>query len=47
MEPITILSLIMSTLLLIERCFKYYIKNVKKSSCCGTNVEFEHEKTDL
>ncbi len=47
MEPITLLSVIMSAILVGERMFKYYVKNVKKSSCCGSSVEFEHQKVEI
>jgi len=43
MEPVTILSLIMSCVLVVERCFKYFVKHVKKSNCCGSEIQFEHD----
>ena len=46
MEPVTILSLIMSCILVFERLWKYTISNIKKSKCCGSEVEFEHENNN-
>lgn len=40
MEPVTVLGLIFSCVLVCERMFKYYIKHIKKSSCCNSQVEF-------
>ncbi len=44
MEPVTILSLIMTCVLVFERLYKYTVDNVKRSKCCGGSVEFEHEE---
>lgn len=46
MEPITILSLIMTCVLVGERCFKYFIKNVKVSKCCGSEIQFDHDENN-
>lgn len=35
MEPVSILSLVISVCLIIERCFKH----IKKSKCCGAEME--------
>jgi hypothetical protein len=42
MEPVTIISLIMTFILVGERIIKYCVKNTKKSKCCGASVEFEY-----
>lgn len=42
MEPVSILSLIMTCVLVIERLWKYTISHIKKSKCCGSEVEFDH-----
>ena len=41
MDPATIVSLIISTCLIIERCFKH----IKKSKCCGAEFETYEEQT--
>jgi hypothetical protein len=42
MEPVTILSVIMSAILVFERVYKYTISHIKKSKCCGSEIEFEN-----
>lgn len=42
MEPITILSVIMTVILVFERVYKYTISHMKKSKCCGNEIEFEN-----
>lgn len=42
MEPVSIISLIMTIVLVGERIVKYCIKNTKRSKCCGASVEFEY-----
>lgn len=42
MEPVSILGLAMTVILVVERLFKYFVKNTKKSKCCGGAVEFEY-----
>jgi len=42
MEPISIISLIMTCVLVFERLWKYTISHVKKSKCCGSEIEFDH-----
>lgn len=44
MEPVTVISLIMTCVLVFERIWKYTIEHCKKSKCCGNEIEFEHEK---
>jgi hypothetical protein len=44
MEPVTIISLIMTCVLVFERVWKYTIDHLKKSSCCGGTVEFQSQK---
>lgn len=39
MDTVLIVSLIMNIALIAERAFKYYLKHVKKSKCCGTEME--------
>jgi hypothetical protein len=39
MEPASIVSLIISTCLILERCFKH----IKKSKCCGAEFETYEE----
>jgi hypothetical protein len=46
MEPVTIISLIMTCVLVFERLWKYTIANVRKSKCCGSEIEFEHERAE-
>jgi hypothetical protein len=42
-EPITIFSIILTAILVAERCFKYAMSHIKKSKCCGSEVEFNNE----
>jgi hypothetical protein len=44
MEPITIISLLMTCVLVLERLWKYTVDHLKRSSCCGGTVEFKSEK---
>jgi hypothetical protein len=46
MEPVSIIGLIFSALLVFERVWKYTVEHVKRSKCCGGEVEFEHEKNE-
>ena len=39
MEPVSILSLVISVCLILERCFKH----IKKSKCCGAEIETYEE----
>ena len=39
MEPVSILSLVISVCLILERCFKH----IKKSKCCGAEMETYEE----
>lgn len=43
MDPVTIASLIAILTLLIERGFSI-VRRVKKSTCCGSSIEFEEDK---
>lgn len=42
MEPVTVVSLLMTIVLVVERLVKYCIKNTKTSKCCGSEVVFEY-----
>lgn len=43
MEPVTIIGLLMTCVLVFERIWKYTLQHVKKSKCCGgTEIEFEN-----
>ena len=42
MEPVSILSLVISVCLILERCFKH----IKKSKCCGAEME-TYEETHI
>jgi len=46
MEVVTVLSVILTSVLVFERIWKYTITNLKKSSCCGGSFEFEHNETN-
>lgn len=39
MDPVLIVSLILNLCLIAERAMKYYLKHVRKSSCCGNVME--------
>ncbi len=39
MDAVLICSLCVNIALIVERAFKYYLKHVKKSRCCGTEME--------
>lgn len=41
MEVIYI-NLCVSIILIIERLLKYYLKHLKKSKCCGNEIEFQN-----
>ena len=40
MEPVSIGMIVLTSILVVERCFKYYVAHVKKSTCCNSSVEF-------
>lgn len=40
MEPVSISMVILTSVLVLERVIKYYIKHIKKSKCMGSEVEF-------
>jgi hypothetical protein len=46
MEPVTVISLIMTCVLVFERVWKYTISHIKKSKCCGSEVEFDNSRKD-
>jgi hypothetical protein len=41
MEPVTIASIVIASVLACERILKYYIDHVKKSKCMGSEIEFK------
>lgn len=41
-----LLSFLFNIFLLIERTFKYYLKNIKKSKCCGSEIEVNENVID-
>lgn len=43
MEVVTVLSVILTSVLVFERIWKYTISHIKKSSCCGSSFEFTHD----
>jgi hypothetical protein len=45
MEPVTVISLIMTCVLVFERVWKYTISHIKKSKCCGNEIEFENQRS--
>ncbi len=48
MEPLTVLSVVMSAILVFERLWKYTISHVKKSKCCGgSEIEFNNSFNQL
>lgn len=46
MEVATIFSVILTSILVFERVWKYTISHLKKSSCCGSSFEFEHTENE-
>lgn len=42
MEVVTILSLLMTCVLVFERVWKYTVSHIKRSKCCGGEVEFDN-----
>lgn len=46
MEPVSIISLIMTCVLVFERLYKYTLTHVKKSKCCGSEIEFDNRRQD-
>jgi len=46
MEVATIFSVILTSILVFERLWKYTISHLRKSSCCGGSVEFEHNENE-
>lgn len=42
---ISIGLIIMTSVLVFERITKYYLDHVKKSKCCGGEIEFESNNT--
>lgn len=46
MDIVLIASLIINITLIAERAFKYYLKHVKKSKCCGTEMETRENSPD-
>jgi len=41
-----LLSFLFNIFLLLERSFKYYLKHIKKSSCCGSEIEINENVKD-
>jgi hypothetical protein len=41
-----LLSFLFNIFLLIERTFKYYLKHIKKSKCCGSEIEVNENVID-
>jgi hypothetical protein len=42
MEPVSLISLMMTIVLVIERIWKYTVDHCKRSSCCLGTVEFDN-----
>lgn len=43
MEPTSVITLVFAIVLVCERLWKYTVAHIKKSKCCGSEVEFEHK----
>lgn len=46
MDAVSIISACMAIVLVIERMYKYGIKHIKKSTCCGSSCEFNNNNSD-
>lgn len=45
-DPISVGLIIMTSVLVFERLTKYYLDHVKKSKCCGGEIEFNSNDND-
>ena len=43
MEPTSVITLIFAIVLVCERVYKYTLTHIKKSKCCGSEVEFNNQ----
>ncbi len=46
MEPVTLIGLLFTVVLVVERLWKYTLVHVKRSKCCGSEVEFDKGTSD-
>lgn len=46
MDAVSIISACMAIVLVIERMYKYGVKHIKRSSCCGSTCEFRETGSD-
>ncbi len=47
MEPVTLIGLLFTVVLVVERLWKYTLVHVKRSKCCGSEVEFDKGGDDV